>query len=471
MIVDQGFVQRVTHHLSLGLARAPLPAEGAGPVAADAPLALLAMAGQARRFIRSALPDRFDPPRESRDDRPLVSDAARGLLQAIKPTTGTTELAIADLMEKRRLRLHPFDLPALASFVKAYAEQLGESAIAFASSEGEKEPQTNDFFDASIIDETNWIAASPARKSGFIRTLRTQDPARARDIVQAGFAGQHAPARVKVLQAFVVGLARDDIPFLESLAGDRAPSVRTLAEQLLSRLPGTPAYAARLTDVMSRLSLVYSGLLRRRAEIRIEYPATINEWQRPGWLFEILEGLPLDGLAKGLGLSVDEMAAAAQKADRLSIALARQAIVEQRFSLAASLLATDGEDLELLLSGEGPDLDLLADPAIGGRFAEAVLRPETWQTLPQAGFFDRLYRRLRRPLPETTLAGLARLPVWQVPVPATRADDAAAILLALVPLVTPGYRPLLRQALAGLPLASSHRPRLVVDLFDELAPP
>ncbi len=471
MTLDQAFIQAAGQHLSLGLSRTPLPAEGIGPVAADAPLALLALAGQARRFIRPRLPGNFDPARENRDGRSIVTDAARVLLKAIKLSTGPAEQAIADLMERRQLRLHPFDIPCHAGFVKAYAEQLGESAVAFASGGRDKDADASDDFLLDAVDETNWFHASPARRHTFIRDLRAADPTRARDLVQARFSQQNAAARLMVLRAFALGLSSADLPFIESLSGDRAPSVKAFAEQLLSRIPGSAAHRARMKDATSRLKLVHSGLLRRRAEIRIEYPATLTEWQRFGWLSDTFGGLSLVGLAEALNLSVQDMVAAAQKADTLPIVLAVEAIVEQRFELVEALLPADGQGLDLLIAGEGPDLDILVDPKIGARFAETVLRPESWKSLPHASFFDTLYRRLRHPLPGTTMSRLAASPAWQAPVPEERAAEMGAVVQAMIPLATPSCRPMLCQALARLPLAASHRPRLVLDLFDALDPP
>ena len=49
-------------------------------------------------------------------------------------------------------------------------------------------------------------------------------------------------------ERITVNLSPADLPFLESLSTDRAESVRAIAKGMVARVPGTPAFDARLAD-------------------------------------------------------------------------------------------------------------------------------------------------------------------------------------------------------------------------------
>src|SRR5262249_45124362 len=168
----------------------------------------------------------------------------------------------ADVCNRRRLRPHPFDVPRLGAFVKAHGDLLGPYASAWAARGQESQPA--DYFEADTIDETNWMSARPPARAAFIAALRTREPDRARALVEAGFATEPAPVRARLLGALACGLSAADVPFLESLAKDRAPSVRDEAQRLLKFVPGTAGAQARLRDLVARTKASTTGLLRRR---------------------------------------------------------------------------------------------------------------------------------------------------------------------------------------------------------------
>src|SRR6202012_2452968 len=128
--------------MTLGLARAPV---ALGPVFGDAlpaddPKAMLkalALLGQRQRFRRPVAPAATPDALLFADARPILPEAARpALLSLLTGKSGATgdavAQAIADQLAARGLRLHPFDLPRLDGFVRAQAEKLGPSAIAWA---------------------------------------------------------------------------------------------------------------------------------------------------------------------------------------------------------------------------------------------------------------------------------------------------------------------------------------------------
>src|SRR5262249_29049319 len=158
--------------------------------------------------------------------------------------------AVADSCNRRRLRPHPFDLPHLDAFAKAHGDSLGAYATAWAVRGDKSAEGAGNYFDADAIDETNWTTARPAARVAFIAAMRSRDPDRARVLVEASFASDPAPVRARLVQALTRGLSGADVPFLESLAKDRAPTVREGAQQLLRHIPGTAFTEARLKDLV-----------------------------------------------------------------------------------------------------------------------------------------------------------------------------------------------------------------------------
>src|SRR5262245_57194478 len=140
-MLDAAASEALTRSLMLGTARQPVPVDRAfggviDPSDPKATLKILALLAQRNRFRR--------PPRASSiaarglfpDARRTIPDQARPLL--ISLVSGKADMAwdvaafaIADAMARKRLKLHPFDLPRLESFVKAHCERLGPSALAW----------------------------------------------------------------------------------------------------------------------------------------------------------------------------------------------------------------------------------------------------------------------------------------------------------------------------------------------------
>ena len=108
-----------------GTARTPLR-----PETGDA-LAALSLAGQALRLERPQPPASFAIEAQARDERRTIPDGLRRPLLRLlngKRAGEDVALAVAWAMGRLKLRLHPFDLPKLDSFVTAHAEFLGAAA-------------------------------------------------------------------------------------------------------------------------------------------------------------------------------------------------------------------------------------------------------------------------------------------------------------------------------------------------------
>src|SRR5262249_29786422 len=196
-----------------------------------------------------------------------------------------------------------------------------------------------------------WTSGRPAARADFIAALRTREPDRARELVEASFATDAAPVRARLLGALRCGLSAADVPFLESLAKDRAPSIREEAQRLLRYIPGTAAADGRLRDLVARTKVSTAGLLRRRKTLPLERPANLQaSAQAPGvdparrWAAEEYAGLGLDTMAAAFVLSVPDMIAAAGDDAALTALFARQASIEGRFDVLAAIVRNHAGD-------------------------------------------------------------------------------------------------------------------------------
>jgi hypothetical protein len=86
-------------------------------------------------------------------------------------------------------------------------------------------------------DETIWQTGSREARRLFLQRLRATSPNRARELVLSTWAEDTPEDRAAFLQTFQTGLSMADEPFLEECLDDRRKEVRSVAVDLLSRLP------------------------------------------------------------------------------------------------------------------------------------------------------------------------------------------------------------------------------------------
>lgn len=470
-MLDAAAVETLTRSVMLGTARQATPVQKAfgGLIAPDDPkaaLKALALLAQHSRFRRPAC---AAPPSTERlfpDERAVVPEAARSLLRSLLSGKGgdptdAFPLPLADAMGRKRLRLHPFDLPRLEDFVKAHADQLGSSAVAWTQRHATATtPDTYSFVET--IDETNWTHARPAQRAAFIRGLRAADAARARALVEGAFASEQAPVRLVLVKALAENLSPADQPFLEGLAKDRAPTVREAAESLLARLPGSQQAAKRLEECLSRIKRAPAGVLRRRTALQFDYPVTVNEWQREAWAISTFGTISLDDFAKRLELSIDEVVAAAADDPILSTVLAVQASQARRYDLLARLVRERAVNAWVAVV-QADDLDVV-DPAA---WSAAAIQPDLWPEMPVAVVLMRLYAKLRAPLPAPTGERLLASKAWRGVLGNAEQNIPAPIMFPTIAvLIPPTLRDALRKQLAPLPADCSARALTAMALLD-----
>jgi hypothetical protein len=360
--IDDPAMEALARSFLLGTGRHPVAAGAAfqnliSEKGSIADLTALALVGQRLRFRRQGPPPQRSDRAPLEDPRPIVPDAARPLMRRLvggRDGSGAdlAARALADTCRRLRLRPHPFDLPWLPVFVRNYGEHLGAYAAAWTGRHEKSEDGRAGYLDADAIDSSNWTSARPAARVEFVAAMRGREPDRARQLVEASFAADPAPVRARLLGALVPGLSPADIPFLESLAKDRAPSVRERAHQLLTYIPGTASTESRLRDLLARTKLSTAGLLRRRKSLILELPANLQSVSpvasaaeaARSWAAAEYAGIGLDAMAAAFGLSVAEMIAAAADDAPLLALFARQASIERRLDVLATIVREHAAD-------------------------------------------------------------------------------------------------------------------------------
>lgn len=389
-----------------GTARRPLQlsgllGEGLAPGdPANAPR-MLALAMQARRFALPAAPASFDEARPQADPRPVVTGELRTLILRLvtgkgNPGDDAAAFALAHALAGSGLRPHPFDIPRLQAFLRKHSEILGCGA----GQEADSANQTADWSAWETLDASTWPLATPARKAAFIAELRAGDPAEARSLVEAQLPLEKADVRLRLIEALATGLSDSDRPFLESLAGDRAPSVKQAVTRLLARLPGTGAAAEQIGELKSRIELGSTGLLRKRMTLSLQLPANIKTAAaETDWLASNFGAVGCAALAAGLGLTCEALLEAARDDDRLVRGIAFSASSERNWTLLAAIARRHLPDVWTEFLQPGLAAFGLVTPRERGEWASAAIPAPLDPGGLQSLHVRALYAEMGGPLP------------------------------------------------------------------------
>ncbi|MEQ1669316.1 MAG: DUF5691 domain-containing protein [Hyphomicrobium sp.] len=327
---------RIRQAMMLGLTRQPLTVPLAlQPLLSGLPeerapaLALLALAGQRQRFVPPLLPA-LDPVSETArrmhdDTRPVMPPVARRamlrLAASVEKEHAGSVLAIAVRRAgEAGCRLHPFDLPGLARHIKTDAANPGLAERAYLSlvdtGSEEDEASQGPIFDR--ITPANWTTFPRGDRRTFVAGMRRTDAAGARALVESVWKTEQAPMRVALIESLAAGLSLDDKPFLERAATDRADSVKQKASQLLSSMPATEGFEARLAEaarcftrphglarVIAAIGAGTGGSLTFALPDSIKTPAEALAARD-----RLFSGVPLDALASAAGAAPLEILAA-----------------------------------------------------------------------------------------------------------------------------------------------------------------
>lgn len=445
---------------------AGLTMDGLSPANSEGALKLLSLTAQALRFERPPMPASFSIETAPNDTRPIVPAGLRRpivRLLAGKTSTEHPAIAIARTFDRLRWRPHPFDLPALDTFVRVYAEQLGATALAWANRQKADAPDSG-YFDAETLDDTNWMQSPPGRRVRYIETQREQDPDRARASLEAAWAQQPPDVRLRLLQAMQTGLSESDQPFLESLDKDRAPRVRSFALRLLSRL-GSSHENQALQDCMQRIRQTQAGLLKRRTVLALEIPATVKEEAAPAWIRALCAEVSISELAATLNLSETSLPEAAAKDRNMLLMLALMATADRRLDLLEATVAHLENAWELLESSGLDDLGLMS---VKERTQwVSILAKPYGRKLPERFFsWMWLHKMTAQAAPETLLKNVLETD-WLSAVPGfdRHGQYWTEIIAALAPAP---QRPALRQLLHTFDPTLTTTALQLVDILDAM---
>ena len=128
------------------------------------------------------------------------------------------------------------------------------------------------------VDE-RWRTGIRDERALLLRAVRTEDPARGRDLLASTWSADGAADRAALLGELAAGLQPADEPFLESALDDRSKVVRRQAADLLARLGGS-ALAERMAQRLRPLVGV-GGRLRRKLDVQLP-PKPDEDTQRDG---------------------------------------------------------------------------------------------------------------------------------------------------------------------------------------------
>lgn len=391
--------------LMQGTGRRPLqPAgvlgEGLDAGSDNTPARMLALAVHAHLYDLPASPERFEESAAAtRDERPIVPEDVRPLI--VKLVTGKgnltddpAALALAQSLDRHGYRLHPFDVPRLATFVRKHADLLG---IALAEAEGET---GNHWTSWETLDESTWMLATPAHKANFIADLRLSDPAKARALVEAQLPLEKAEVRLRLIDALGAGLSTDDRPLLESLAGDRAPTVKRAVTRLLARLPGTGAAEAQIAELLSRITRGSAGLLRKRVTLTLQMPANVKSaTAETDWLASSFGGVGCSALAQAFGMTPAAMVDAAQLDARLIRGIAFSACAERNWPVLSDICNGHGPEVWTAFLQTGLANFGLVTPRERLDWASAAIRAQPGHSGHDPFQIVALHRAMEGPLP------------------------------------------------------------------------
>ena len=205
-----------------------------------------------------------------------------------------------------------------------------------------------------------------------------------------------------LLRAFQTGLSIADQPFLSSLEKDRAPRVRTLAAQFLTRL-GAGGKNAALGECLERIKQGRSGLIRKRATLELELPANVKDQTALRWILQTFTEVSFGELADALKMKETELIDAAEKDERLLLAFALMATNERRLDLFELAIANLPNAWEHMF-GAGLDTPGTMTESERQRWTEMLLLPHRKELPSTYALWDWLHRITDQEAPPSVMS-------------------------------------------------------------------
>lgn len=211
-------------------------------------------------------------------------------------------MRVARLAAARGFVAHPFDWMPTASDLEAppvYAPWLDWQAQGGGKIE-------------RVLDELkaeSWDDFYPAARRIALADIRRSDPAKARALLEAKAGGEAAEARLALIALLRVNPSAADVPYLQSLSGDRSGKVKQLAARLLARIgqAATDGEAsADATELAGFIEQARTGLVRRRI---IYMPRELKSQEQMQRRAELFDNCQLIDLAARFGVGEEDFIA------------------------------------------------------------------------------------------------------------------------------------------------------------------
>lgn len=434
-----------------------------------APLAALSLTGQALRFENPPPPAQFAVETWPNDSRPIIANRLRTLIVRLLTTAKSSNesaLALAWTFERHKLRPHPFDLPKIDVFVRGHAQYLGVFAQHWAQRDTPAERQSN-YFDADQVNESNWTDAPVARRVKLLEEVRTRDAAAGRALLETVWASESADARVRLIPVLQTGLSEDDEQFLQSAVKDRAPRVRGVAQRLLARLAGKADGNPALAACLERIQKSKTGLLKKRAALKLELPATVKEHTVNRWVQEQFADVMLDEFAFALEIPVSDLAAASKEDSNLLFGLSLMATREKQFKVLSDVV-DQLPDAWGRMAEVGFDDVSFVHSQERERWVESTIRPRDWMPQLAVPVLGWLLRRIGEPLPFDLMREMIGSKWWREQIEANPGPEWVQCICALCPM---NLRNTLREQLEPLDAARKDAGLLLLEILDKLEMP
>ncbi|HEY3558206.1 MAG TPA: DUF5691 domain-containing protein [Kribbella sp.] len=269
-----------------------------------------ALATVYKRAGRKPLRDLVPLEPASGEDRPLPRPGAVRRLAAMLGGFQTTALGEwLRAADANGWGVPPEQLPALADYARNRAEYR-PLVIAAAGRRARWLADLNPewrFLHAAVAESNDsqmWTHGNAIQRRAWLRQLRGQDPAAAREELAEVWPTESAATRADFLGLLAVGLSLPDEEFLESALDDRSREVRRVAARLLARLPGSQ-YGVRMTERL------HSHLAPSQGVLAVDLPRRLTQsmerdgldsqnpegiGKRAWWFHQIVASTPLQAM-------------------------------------------------------------------------------------------------------------------------------------------------------------------------------
>ena len=429
-------------------------------------LRALSLTGQSLRFTRPPVPSEFAVEHWPRDERRIVPDRLRRpILRLLDRSTEDAARALALVFDRQKLRPHPFDLPMLDGFVHRHADRLGATAQFWVQRQTPSQ-QLRGYFEADELTPKNWTESSLRPRVKFLKELRKQDAGSARKLLEQCWAGESPDNRVQLLSTLQTGLSAEDRQFLESIQKDRAPRVRAIVHKQLALLSGEAGDNAALTACMERIQRSKTGLLKKRAALKLELPANVKEHETNRWIQEQFAEMNIAQLAHACEMLDRELVEAAEKVENLLFALALMSSREKRIDLLDAI-TNELPEAWGRMSELSWDDDLERDREEADAWAAALVKPKKW--LPPVPFpaWSWLHRQMEGHLPTAIMRDVLGSKAWKEQLEPEKkgGSEFVQVICALCPRELRG---MVRAQLEPLEADRKDKGWMLLDILDEL---